>query len=324
MAICTCLLAFPFGLMLGVLALLRSEPGDTVGRRQAVAAIAVTGALVCFLAVLIPTYVFQDEAHRNDRPLLSGGLRADEAAGGGGVETPVLGLSAGDCFEAPAEPDTSAPAVFLTSCDAPHTSEALGVAQVPAGAAYPDVAVLSDTCLPLIEPYVVDFWELPLDVGLTYYYDDRAGGAGGGPYDVLCALETYEGGPLTVPLRGDRADFGDEQLAYLAATGPLEARLWDQPAPEEGLAAQRAWADETADAVAADAAALAAYDWSPAVAADVEALVAARGPGVVSWREAAGAESQDAFDAAVSRAYDAMGIDQEVEARLSLGLTLGG
>ncbi|MFR9722287.1 hypothetical protein ACL02R_02790 [Streptomyces sp. MS19] len=309
-ALCLSLPAFPLGLVLGVLALVRGERGDRTGRGRAVAAIAVTGALIAVLAVVIPAEAF-------DRP------SRDEVTARGTGETVLLDdLVAGDCF------DASLPAgetgdvdleVTRRACDVPHMAEVVGTVTVAADGGRSDTET-AGACLPLVGPYVVDFWEVPLDAAL-FFYTDRV--TSGGRQDVLCTLELGTGELLTAPLRGDRADFDAEQLAYLDATGPLEAEIWDQPVPGDGLSVQRAWAREMAEAVEADGAALAAYGWSAPAAPAVEALVAAREAGASAWDDAAAADGQEAFEAAVAAAYDRIGIGEEWDARAALGLTLG-
>ncbi|MEV1008959.1 hypothetical protein [Streptomyces sp. NPDC049881] len=309
-ALCLSLPAFPLGLLLGVLALVRGERGDRTGRGQAVAAIAVTGGLIAVLAVAIPAAAF-------DRPSRDG-----VTARGTGETVLLDDLVAGDCF------DASLPAgetgdvdleVTRRACDVPHMAEVVGTVAVPVDGGRSDTETVG-ACLPLVGPYVVDFWEVPLDAAL-FFYTDRV--TSGGREDVLCTLELGTGDMLTAPLRGDRADFGAEQLAYLDATGPLEAEIWDQPVPGDGLSAQRAWAREMGEAVVADGAALAASEWSAPAAPAVEALVAAREAGASAWDDAAAADSQEAFEAAVVAAYDRIGIDEEWDARTALGLTLG-
>lgn len=245
----------------------------------------------------------------------------------GGEEIDVFTIDVGDCFDAGGlggydGEGSEAYAVTRLSCEERHEAEAYGSARVEGYGGFPgdeELARLAeDECDALIQPYVLDPWLLPADVGIYYYYPQEAGWLFG-DREILCFFGSTGGEPLRGALRGDKDGMTAEQLQYLRITAPLDLTVWEEPSQDGRPGELRDWAGEMAEVLDREAAALAEAGWSSGIEGTVTELVTARETSSGHWRQAADAGG-DAFWDHYTTAYDTMGYGHEITIRERLGL----
>lgn len=344
-------LLFPLALVLGIVALARlSRAGNTErGRGLAIAALAVAGAEIAALSVIVPVAVFahetdgdraREDVARRERPddgeppSTDPGQDTDRA----GEEISVYNLRVGDCFDSGqnlagngagngnGDGTGAVQTVTRLPCDVPHEAEAYGTVEVTGHDSFPGSDELSDLayreCGELLQPYVVDVWTLGTDIQTFSFFPQETSWRLG-DREILCALARTEGSALTFSLRGDASALNDEQLAYLEITTPLEVVIWNEPQPDEPLRRQRQWAEEMTQTIAAEADALRAHEWSASVSGLVSDLVAARERSLEPWEAAAGARNLTEFNSHYAEGWETLGLAEEVAVRQVLGLATG-
>ncbi|WP_165956248.1 DUF4190 domain-containing protein [Streptomyces hainanensis] len=330
---------FPVGLILGIVALSRVAVSGERGRGLAVGAIGVAGAQILALAVFVP-YTVLDDDPRGDRASVAPARpetaeREPEDGGAGGTEISVFELTAGDCFSTDVERDESdedaTSFVTLLACEDPHGSEVFAAFDVDEyddfGAEYPGeeavFRVADEGCMDVLPSYVLDVWEIPLEVTWSYYYPEERGW-GYGDREVLCFFGRTDGAELTGgSLRGREDEMSPRALRYLEVTGPLDALITREPLPEDPVAVRAEWAGEMADTVAREADALTAVAWHGELSRLVDELVAARQDSLEHWRAAADGTTAADVDLRVETGYTTLGVEIEYEIRALLDLAIG-
>jgi hypothetical protein len=258
---------------------------------------------------------------------------ADEGGGAPGDDAiTVFDIEVGDCFDdggTPREDEGggSVSSVTVQPCDGPHRLEAFGTARVTGYDTIPGEDVLSDLswreCLALVQPYVLDSWEMPAGVGISSYYPEPTGWAAG-DREILCLFGDVSGGELTGSLRGDPSDVSTDARTYLEVTWPVEAQMWSEPDPAAtGIEELRRWAADMAQALRDEQAALETAAWNGGTGELVADLVAAREASLPHWDAAAQASGPDAWQELITTGYDTLGIDAEIAVREALNLSTG-
>ncbi|MGP3971567.1 septum formation family protein [Streptomyces sp. 6N223] len=348
---------FPLALVLGLIALSRLTDGDAQQRRQrgkglAIAAVALASVQIAVLAVVVPVAVFNAEdeggsataASQDDRPGEDAAgpspTESDEpegpdeptpAPGDGAEEIDVYSIGVGDCFDSGTGLDrfqedeaTEEFRVTRLACDGAHEAEAFGSTRVTGYEAFPGdeelTRVAAEECGGLVQPYVLDVWNLDSSVTYFFYYPQQSGWAYG-DREILCFFGHQDGSPLTGSLRGDASGFSEEQTRYLEITARLEAVIWQEPAPGAALDEHRSWAGEMSRTITEEADALSRASWSAEVSGLVDDLVAARGESVPHWDRAADAAGQAEYDTHYGDGYATLGVETEISIREALGLT---
>jgi hypothetical protein len=346
------LLLFPLGLVLGLLTLARLDTRAERGKGLAVAAVSIAAAQIVALAVFVPATMWdRDESGRTGTAAQRAADSADTEDSGNAEETEnteetaedpapeageeisVFDIAVGDCFDSGSGLDAyggddggEVLTVTRVSCEEPHEAEAFGTVEVEGYDTYPGddelVALADRECDALVQGYLLDTWELPLEAQIFYYYPSR-GTWTMGDREVLCFFGEVSGGDLSGELRGDAGEMTAEQLRYLEITTPLELAIWAEPPASGEPADRREWAGRMAEAVSREADALAAEEW-PAETGDlIGELAEARVASLTHWRAASEETDEDALGDHIDAGYGTMGIDLEFSIRAQLGLTSG-
>jgi hypothetical protein len=342
---------FPVALSLGLVALSRisARAGAERGRGLAVAGIVLAGVQIVALAVIIPVAATNSdddgrgtEASEEQRPErrepddepTDDPNPTEPVPDDDGEQIDVFDIQVGDCFDSGTglgefeeNEATEETTVTRLPCDAPHEAEAYGTAQVTGYQEFPGDAELTelafDECGRLVQPYVLDTWELDTSTTMYFYYPQQSSWSFG-DREILCFFGHIDGTPLEGSVRGDPGELSADQASYLEITTPLEIVIWNEPYPDDPLAAQREWAEQMAGTIDQEAGDLAAAAWSEDVAGQVDELVAAREDSLTHWNRAADAQDVAAFESEYTEGYATLGIDQEIAIRQTLGLTTGG
>ncbi|MBB0231779.1 DUF4190 domain-containing protein, partial [Streptomyces calidiresistens] len=316
-AVVLALFLWPIGILLGIIALVRSRNRKPPGPGRALAIIAIVVGCVPLLLIAVAVVLV---------------LMDPEREGWGTSGTSMTDLSVGTCFLSPSSEDISAEgevdAVETVPCAEPHDAEV--VALLDAGReveGYPSEEWWDTTayerCAREARRYAIDPWGG--SAILEYYHPSRSGWAAG-DRTVTCVLST-PGGGATGSLRGFRLNHTPEQLAYLDAVGPYDDLWWGVPttAEDEGdIPALRAWAERMAEGSRRAAEELRAADWGRGaeVAEAAESLAERYAAESGVWESAAGAEDPHVFWERYEEATLLVG-PEEVELREALGLGTG-
>ncbi len=339
---------FPVALALGLVALARisARRGAERGRGLAIAGVVLAGVQIAALAVIIPVAMTSDddgdgaEATEQQRPERrepedepSDDPAPTDPAPEDGEQIDVFDIQVGDCFDSGTGLDgfdegegTEETTVTRLSCDAPHEAEAYGTTQVTGYDDFPGDAELArvafDECGRLVQPYVLDTWELDTSTTMYFYYPQQSSWSFG-DREILCFFGHTDGTPLDGSLRGDPGELSADQANYLEITTPLEIVIWNEPYPDEPLEDQRTWAEQMAETIDQEAGDLAAAEWSGDVAGQIDGLVTAREESITHWTAAADAQDMNEFDTQYTEGYGTLGVEQEIAIRQTLGLTTG-
>ncbi|MDQ0686032.1 hypothetical protein QFZ56_004995 [Streptomyces achromogenes] len=301
------------GLVLGIVALAQIRRRGERGRGMAIA-----GAVLSCVGLALWTLM-----------LATGGASdfwqgfKEGASGGAGSS---FSLAKGDCFDVPGDSfGTDVYDVDEVPCSGEHDAEVF--ATIPlSGSVYPGedkvVDVADDKCFTLRHAYAMDPWALTEEVDV-YYLTPTSESWSWGDREITCVFGNVdEEGTLTGSLRADESTLDADQLAFLKAMAAVDETLFDEPEdlPEDDLAGNRAWAGDTGDVTAAQAAVLGGHTWSATVRAPMAALVKDMQRSSKEWAAAEKASDADAFYRHYEIAYEVVDGDTTVTAREALGL----
>ncbi|MEV6120903.1 DUF4190 domain-containing protein [Streptomyces sp. NPDC052077] len=301
------------GLVLGIIALRQIGRRGERGKGLAVAGSVLSGVGIGLWAIALATGGAADfwEGFRE--------VAGDRSG------TPFT-LSKGDCYNSPGgSVEGEIDEVDEVPCDSPHDAEVVGSFRIP-GRTYPGddgIAELADDrCYRIAETYAMDSWALPDEVDL-YYLTPSPASWRLGDREVTCGFARTDAEPLTGSLRADETVLDEHQVAYLRAEAVQYAALDEMPEDDdfdEDPAAQRAWADGVADALAEQSETLSGHDWPAAADGPVAALVADLEKARKEWGRAASAEDADTFYGHEDNGWQLIDPEDTVTVREALGL----
>ena len=254
----TCCL-WPFGLGLGIAALVQLRKREQRGR-----ALAVSGVVLGVLGLLASTAVGLGFARGVIRPPVPGGRAA----------TAWL-LKVGDCFNStPAHPGHAVPA----SCSDSHSGEvaarpSLGTGSFP-GAATAEQQVAA-ACRGSEAAYVTDPWARPEFVRAGSLYPSDQSSWLAGHHTGICYLRDEVVGSYNGPLRRDASNLTPVQQLFLLNLAPLDNSLWLRPTTSSKAREQdyRDWIQSTSIGISLAKAGLEVQTWPPAAQTQVAALL---------------------------------------------------
>ncbi|WP_404816489.1 septum formation family protein [Streptomyces thermolineatus] len=309
----------PIALVLGIVALVRISRSGQRGKGQAVAAVAISSAVVLLATVGLTVAALSEPERGEDG-------RVDEA-----TSASVFDIRKGDCFNGraagridDADGRQSELRVGIVPCDEPHDGEAYATFDIEGHSSFPGMEevqkIADDRCMKLVSGYMMDTWSYADDVDVAYYHPESTSWARG-DREVLCFLSS-SGDRLEGSLRQDGTTLTDEQTAYLEAVKPLyDVQLATPEAePEDDLTANTEWAARAAKAQADAVRDLKAADWSPETGKQVTELVTELEKGLPGWQGAGRATTADDFYLSYGTAYDHSGQKQAQKVREALDL----
>lgn len=298
------------GLVLGLVALRQIKRTGQSGRGMAVTGVVLSSAGALLWATVLSTGLAS---------------RAWEGFTEAARGNEILSLEEGECFDAPGGLEGDTYDVDTVPCASGHDGEVFGVVTLPGGAYPGDArtgALAEERCEALQNRYAMDTWALPADVDVYYLmpspeswrYGDRA---------VTCVFARIDQGPpLTGSLRGDPSTLDSHQVVFLSTANAVDAALYEEPeeAPEDGLAAHRAWAVQVHAVLGEQIEALRGHTWPSGARGPVGALTADLEDAREEWDRASTAADADAYRAHHDEAYAYLAGPAAVTARKALGL----
>ncbi|MGW3988145.1 DUF4190 domain-containing protein [Streptomyces sp. NPDC004830] len=298
------------GLVLGLVALSQIRRTGQSGRGMA-----ITGVVLSTAGAVLWTAVLSTGLASRAWEGLTDAARGDE----------ILVLEEGECFNAPGGLDGDTPDLRTVPCASGHDGEVFGVAPLPRGSRPGDArtaALAEERCAALRSEYAMDTWALPADVDVYYLMPSPMSRRSGG-HAVTCVFARIDQGPpLTGSLRGAPSAFDPHQVVLLSAANAVDAALYEEPgsAPEDGLAAHRAWAARVHAVLGEQIEALRGHAWPSGARGPVGALTADLEDAREAWDRASTAADADAYRAHHDEAYAYHDGPAAVTARKALGL----
>ncbi|MFC5635298.1 DUF4190 domain-containing protein [Streptomyces bullii] len=300
------------GLVLGLVALWQIKRRGERGRGMAVAGAALSTVGLVLWVVSLSTGVVADAWQ---------GIK-DSATG----EGTAYALAKGDCFDAPGGSlEGDAYDVDEVPCAREHDGEVFAVIELPGGSFPGDAKVTDladDRCYTLQDRYAMDTWALPENVDVYYLVPSRDSWRLG-DREITCLFGSTDGkGGLKGSLRSDATTLDTDQVAFLKATGAVDAVLYEEPEehPEDDLAAATAWAQRVHGVLGAQIEALRGHSWPAGAKRPVADLVKDMEEAREAWAKAAGADDVDTYFEHYDRGYEDVDGPTTVTARKALGL----
>lgn len=298
------------GLVLGLVALRQIKRTGQSGRGMAITGVVLSCAGAVLWAAVLSTGLasrawegFTDAARGNE----------------------VLALEEGECFVAPGGLEGDTYDVDTVPCASGHDGEVFGIVTLPGGA-YPGEAEVGDLaeerCDALQDQYAMDTWALPADVDVYYLMPSPESWRHGDRVITCVFARIDQGPPLTGSLRGDPSTLDPHQVVFLSPANAVDAVLYEEPeaAPEDDLAAHRAWAAQVHDVLGEQIEALHGHTWPSGARGPVGALAADLEDARGEWDRASAAADADAYSAHYEKAYAYIDGPAAVTARKALGL----
>ncbi|WP_461080967.1 DUF4190 domain-containing protein [Streptomyces deserti] len=300
------------GLVLGLVALRQIRRRGERGKGMAVAGTVLSCVGLALWAVSLSTGVVSDAWQ---------GIK-DGVTG----EGTAYALAKGDCFDSPTGSlKGDAYDVEEVPCGGEHDGEVFAVVELPGGSFPGDDKVTEladDKCYTLQDRYAMDTWALPENVDVYYLVPSRQSWRIG-DREITCLFgSTDEKGSLTGSLRTDETTLDADQLAFLKATGAVDAVLYEEPEdhPDNDLAGSRAWAKQVHGVLGDQIEALRAHTWPADAERPVADLVTDMEDAREEWAKAATAGDVDTYFEHYEQGYAYVDGPTTVTARKALGL----
>ncbi|MFI1417043.1 DUF4190 domain-containing protein [Streptomyces sp. NPDC020731] len=299
------------GLVLGLVALRQIKRRGEKGRGMAIAGTVLSSLGLALWGAVLASGVLTDVWEG-----IEDGARGNS----------VLALAKGECFNSPGGLEGWTTDADRVPCAREHDGEVFAVVTLP-GDRYPGDDSLTDTaderCYDLQDAYVMDGWALPGHVDV-YYLIPSGESWRFGDREITCVFGDRDARKtLTGSLRRDETTLDAHQLAYLKATGVLDAALDDAPGaeyPDEDLTDDKEWAGRVEEALAEQTGLLRAHEWPAGAERSVADLVADLGKARQEWGKAADAADAGAYHEHEEKGWELIDPHRSVTAREALGL----